>query len=403
MKKILLITASFPYGKGEQFLETEIKYYKNINLTLLPLYIYEDKRVIDNDIKIENFIAENFIKENRYIALLNTLLRKVFYSELLNEGEWSIPKLKIFFSSIYKYQIYYNLFNKYFSNIDRSEKLIVYTYWNSEATYALESLKQQYGYKLVSRIHGGDLYQERRAYDYLPLKKVFNKDIDTLYTITQSANDYLVKRYKSNYNILKLSRLGVIDRGIISKESESNSLYILSCSFLTEVKQIDKIIYILKELSKQRADIKIYWRHIGDGVLYDKLTTLAREELEGISNIKYNFAGDYSNEEVYSYYADNKIDVFINVSISEGVPVSIMEAMSCHIPIIAPNIGGIKDMLVDGENGFLLSDRFKIDEVVHRLANIEFFKQREKREKSYKIFLEKYNADKNYREFINSL
>ena len=43
---------------------------------------------------------------------------------------------------------------------------------------------------------------------------------------------------------------------------------------------------------------------------------------------------------VYDYYRENPVDVFINTSSSEGIPVSVMEAESCGIPVIATNVGG---------------------------------------------------------------
>jgi len=95
------------------------------------------------------------------------------------------------------------------------------------------------------------------------------------------------------------------------------------------------------------------------------------------------------------------IDVFINVSESEGVPVSIMEAMSCHIPIIAPDVGGIKDMVIDEYNGILLSGDPDINEIAVGLEKIEYFKNSKIRENAYALYLDKYNAKRNYEEFIN--
>ena len=82
---------------------------------------------------------------------------------------------------------------------------------------------------------------------------------------------------------------------------------------------------------------------------------------------------------------------------------NIIEPMSCHIPIVAPDIGGIKDMVIDGINGFLLSSDFKIDELVLALSEIEFFKNKKNRNASYDIFLDKYDAKNNYTNFIREL
>ena len=403
MKKLILITSQFPYGNGEQFLETEIKYYHGIEVVIMPITISGEKRTIPNNIIIDRFLADNSIKKNKIICILNSFRKTLFYKELFFENFFKIKKLKILLSSLCRYEIYYENFNNYFSKVQDLENTIVYTYWHDEVTYALQSLKNRYNYRLISRIHRGDLYKERRPFDYIPLKKQFTKNIDTLYTITESANRYLKDTYGFSEDKLKLSRLGVDDRNIITKCSEENSLYIVSCSFLSDVKRVDKIIKSLKMIAIQMKDINFRWTHIGDGLLYNQIVSQTKEALDILPNVNYSFVGNYKNEKVYEFYLKNEIDVFINVSESEGVPVSIMEAMSCHIPIIAPDVGGVKDMVEGGYNGFLLSENCTIKEIVVSLSNIKFFKNEKIRENSYRVFQEKYNADKNYKEFVQTL
>ena len=69
--------------------------------------------------------------------------------------------------------------------------------------------------------------------------------------------------------------------------------------------------------------------------------------------ITYEFKGNVDNAEILKYYRENSIDCFALLSEHEGAPVSIMEAESAGIPIVATDVGGVRE-LVDG-NGFLLS------------------------------------------------
>jgi glycosyltransferase involved in cell wall biosynthesis len=39
---------------------------------------------------------------------------------------------------------------------------------------------------------------------------------------------------------------------------------------------------------------------------------------------------------------------------SEGLPLAIMEALTCGLPVVAPRIGDLGDLVVDGVNGFLV-------------------------------------------------
>lgn len=403
MKKVILITSHFPYCGGEQFLETEIKYFNNMEVLFMPKNKSDSIRRIPPHIMVDNFLLKNSFTQGKIIYLLKSLKRKIFYKELFSENFFNIKKLKIFLSSIYIYQMYYELFDRYLSKVQELQNIVIYTYWNDEATYALQSLKSKYHYTLISRIHGGDLYKESRSYNYMPLKKHFTTNIDVLYTITESANDYLMQTYGFDKRILMLSRLGVDLRNIIAKCSPNNSFNIVSCSFLTEVKRVDKLIRSLKILATKMKNIDFNWIHIGDGMLYESLVTLARNELNNLDNVHYDFVGNYTNEEVYSFYKKNEVDVFVNTSLSEGVPVSIMEAMSCHIPIVAPNVGGISDMIDNKKSGYLLSEECCIDELVNALSDIEFFKTKKVRESAYSIVLDKYDASKNYKNFVEDI
>jgi glycosyltransferase involved in cell wall biosynthesis len=73
------------------------------------------------------------------------------------------------------------------------------------------------------------------------------------------------------------------------------------------------------------------------------------------SRIETRFLGQLTNGDVLGYYRDNPVDVFVNSSISEGVPVAMMEACAHGVPIAAPAVGGIPE-LVDGSSGMTFSE-----------------------------------------------
>jgi colanic acid/amylovoran biosynthesis glycosyltransferase len=400
----------FPYLPREPFLETEIKYYllhKDIELIIMPINKSEEKREIDTSIQIDNYLIDNLkkYKLNKKRAFIKTLFSEMFYKEFYLEKLFKNKiKFKEFKNTISMYQIFYDLFNDYFKKQNNLSNTIIYTYWHESCTYALQSLKKKYKYKLISRIHRYDIYKERRILNYMPLKKLFTTNIDKIYTITESANKYLENTYGFKKDILKLSRLGVDDFNIVSLPSDKNTFHIVSCAFLLNTKRIDKIIDSLVLLRGIiSSNIKIKWSHIGDGLLKTKLEKYSQEKLLKLENLEYNFLGFLRNKDIYNFYKNNNVDVFINVSESEGVPVSIMEAMSCHIPIIAPNIGGVSDMIINNKNGILMSNNADLNEISNALTKIEFFKNFNTRKNSYQLYLSRYNAKKNYNEFINEI
>ncbi len=86
----------------------------------------------------------------------------------------------------------------------------------------------------------------------------------------------------------------------------------------------------------------------GDGVI-KSLTESRIRELRLEDNVKIlGFRSDV-------YHILRNIDIFMLASISEGLPISVVEAMMAARPIIATNVGGLSEIVVDGDNGFLVN------------------------------------------------
>jgi glycosyltransferase involved in cell wall biosynthesis len=199
-----------------------------------------------------------------------------------------------------------------------------------------------------------------------------------------------------------LSHLGV-NIPDIQAAKKHNHLRIVSCSNIIPVKRVHLIAEALEKIS---SEITIEWIHFGAGKELDSLQKYCKKQLAPLAHITYTFAGQKTNKEVLSFYSENYIDVFINVSSSEGIPVSIMEAQSYGIPCIATDVGGNRELISDKENGFLLSSDASAHEIadtiqsVWKLSNDEAEKMRYA---SHKRIIEKFNAEKNYTIFIEKI
>jgi glycosyltransferase involved in cell wall biosynthesis len=64
-------------------------------------------------------------------------------------------------------------------------------------------------------------------------------------------------------------------------------------------------------------------------------------------------------------------DVFLLTSISEGIPLTLIEAMATGLPCVATRVGGIPEVVIDGETGLLVDvgDDGYLAECIHRLTN----------------------------------
>jgi colanic acid/amylovoran biosynthesis glycosyltransferase len=71
--------------------------------------------------------------------------------------------------------------------------------------------------------------------------------------------------------------------------------------------------------------------------------------------------GNVENSKILDFYSENYVDLFINFSEFEGVPVSIMEAQSAGIPVLATKVGGTSE-IVSSDNGFLVEKHFDLSE-----------------------------------------
>lgn len=87
-----------------------------------------------------------------------------------------------------------------------------------------------------------------------------------------------------------------------------------------------------------------------------------------------------------------------------GTPVSMMEVQSFGIPIIATNVGGIKE-IVNKDTGILLSANPEIKEItkaIEKMINISSEDYKKYQKNSYENWRENFNAEKNYTNFIKT-
>ena len=275
-----------------------------------------------------------------------------------------------------------------------------YSYWANDRALAISSLDDG---KRVCRCHAGDVYFERSSVNYLPLRHHLYKNLDQEHFISSHAYSYTESVIGMLISNSKVSRLGVstLAKFQLDIPRIEAKFVMVSCAHIKPIKRVDLIIKALATIE----DIDIEWIHFGGGGLLTEMESLAKEQLTDKPNITYRFHGNISNTELNEYYSSQPINLFINVSESEGVPVSIMEAFASAIPVVATDVGATSE-LVDESSGVLLKPDCTIESVAEAIAQMASLSEADWHsyaENAYLTWKDKYNAAKNYPAFIEDI
>jgi len=391
-KTLVLFTTMYPYYGGEQFLETEIGYLSSQfdKIIIVPENMSENIREVPDNITIDNGVA---FRDKSKLAKIKALFTIPFITNL----SLNMKENRFLFTQTSKAISYRKWIESFIQN-NELETTLFYTYWFTSATLSLSLCKDRYKQlKFVTRAHGYDLYESRYDLKKFPLREKIIKNIDKVYTISKMGKEHLLQRYAFASEKFEIQRLGIKPHNQKSVYSNDNILRIVSCSNLVPLKRVSLLVEAFRKIN-----FPILWTHIGDGPLRKeieiKISTLGKK------NITYHFTGSIPNEQIYTFYRDNPVDLFINVSSSEGIPVTIMEAQSFAIPTIATDVGGTRE-IVNSENGHLLPADITADDIAKSLIQCYDNKEQWRAKKEFAIenWHKHYNAENNYKVFSKIL
>lgn len=407
MKYLILIDRTFPFKSGETFIENEIE---EVSPFFDKVIIYPiDVNKLDRQTRIINsrnvdirIINDDSFKKRK----IKSLLHGIFSLNKKNVNKKMLKRMQdnyfLHISKIESDKIIIDLGNY---NFEKDDEIYLYSYWLYTTAQIAVNLKQFFKGKVkkiktISRAHRFDIYEDRRKSKYLPMREELISELDNIFPCSDDGTKYLKDKYPQYSNKMVTSYLGTYDRGI-SVYNFSNKIEIVSCSNVIPVKRVDLIIKSLELLKKSNFEIE--WTHIGGG---EKLNQIKRSANKKIPFVKCKFLGKVSNSTVYEYYKNNSVRIFINVSSSEGLPVSIMEAISFGIPVIATNVGGTCEIVNDDVSGFLLKKNFKCEDLakkIEMIAKMDEIKYLNLRKNTRILWEKKFQANENYKLFAKKI
>lgn len=401
MGKIYLYTSLFPFGNvAEAFVKNELNYIGEKELVIIPINKANHVRQIPPNVKIDNNIYDRSC-----IQIIHAVFG-IFTPRVIKEVIRSIKTLTklSYIKDLLKYLyaanlVYYDILRR----VDKDSNDVFYSYWLSYAPIAFAYYKSSHldtRCKFVSRAHGSDLYSTLVGV-YYPLRNFTFKYIDKVYTISINGKKFLNKEYCELEGKTELSRLGVDDnmKSTGNNHSDSSSINVVSCSSIIPLKRVHLIYKSLYSFAKNHPCIHIKWSHFGDGYLKQDLQSLIMS-VEKLDNLDIELKGSMHNEDILKDYQNNLYHCLINLSESEGVPVSMMEAISSGIPLLGTKVGGTNEIITD-ETGRLLDVNFtqsEFDEafefIINNIGNLSV--------SAHHFFLENYNSKINYTAFYSS-
>lgn len=418
-KILVLLTNYFPFYKGEEYLESELPYLAQVydHIFILPV-------MYNNTMKQTREVFRNVsvIKTSTDHSIFGKI--KVFFSKQKLRSNFNFfsdcrkkKKIQEFLFELYFYKRSNYLWGEMTEIIEAISKyqgsnksITIYSYWlYLTAVIAIELKKELNSQnisvdRIISRAHGYDVNENANYLNYLPARNYILSNLDWVFPVSKEATTRLRYRYPHYKDKIQTRSLAVKSiNGSQSITRVNDKISIITCSAIKPLKRLDLLIDALEIIYKK--EFVFEWIHIGSGEkkYEQKIKKYAEKKLPENS---FNFMGYLKNSLIKDLYVNPQYCIFVNVSSSEGVPVSIMEAFSASIPVIATNVGGTCDIVEDGKNGFLVEEDISSEKLAEKILSYYQMDKKEYQMISEQAFLtwnEKLNVDVVYKNFATWL
>ena len=351
-KNIVFITSSFPFGKSEIWAASEINSLLELGnkITIIPKTGRGE--IINQDVTkfASSLIDLPFLNWAICIFLLRTTLFKPFlFLKLLVgiikqsnsfidflKGLAVLPKA-LFVAKILKSQ-----------KVDHIHSLA--TTSTAVMAYIISlNLNIPWSYTLHSSSVLNSKYKRSFAFHSRSASKC--RVISQI--ISNDLSDFIGPSLSKKVSMV---HLGVDINGFVKGKTTINDPLIIATP--AELKEHKGHIYAIEAAKKliDKGVSNFKWYFYGSGPLLNEL----QEKVKDLNLINHcYFPGNIDHQKLLNKYKNQEVDIVVSASISipdifEGIPVSLMEAMSYEVPVIATDSGGTKE-LVDNESGILVN------------------------------------------------
>ena len=349
-KELWLFTMRFPYGSGETFIGTELPFLckRFERVVVMPLVVEGEPREMPANAVVRQVLPEPFkpagpVTILRYWKIWQDLVKSVRASSpspSVLRKQWPAVRSQ----SRHALERFQFLSTTLFPKFD-PERVVLYSFWTADWATVLGLWKaSDPRVRFFGRMQGFDLYAERNPDNWPPFRQFQLGHIERIFVTSRTGLDYLEGQYPEHIGTFEYSPLGTVDHGLAPWEP-SPVTRIVSVANLIPIKRVHLLAEALRLL-----DIPVEWTHFGDGPERDR-----SEKIIAMlpPNVRVNLMGRIPHAEVLEWYKSHPVDLFVHTSSTEGLPLSMKEAASFGIPMLAVNAGGVKE-IVNANTGVLL-------------------------------------------------
>jgi colanic acid/amylovoran biosynthesis glycosyltransferase len=241
--------------------------------------------------------------------------------------------------------------------------------------------------KLFCMFHGADIREGIRkggqVYKQLDLQS------NVILSISNYNRRFLETWIKDKRKIID-HHLGIDTKKFSQRKTiRKNYCDILTVGRLVKEKGHFYALKAVNRLIKNYPDKNINYHIIGEGYLKKDINKYIKNHgLEG----KIILYGVKTGKELIKYY--RKSDIFLLSSVAEAVPVVLMEAQSCEMPVIATKVGGVEEVVINDKSGFIVRPK-SAEEIFKKLDWLIKNKSKWKiiGEKGRELIKKKYNSE----------
>ena len=203
-----------------------------------------------------------------------------------------------------------------------------------------------FGRKIIYHFHGASFMEHYRSASKRTqsrMRALFGK-VDIVICLSESWRQYIT-------DIAPRSNIKVVPNAthlpeLCVKQNSDDLVHLTFLGLIGERKGLFDLLRVVRRLIDNDLKIKL---SVGGNGESDRLqATIKSLEL----NDSVNFLGWISEKQRDKLLRET--DIFVLPSYGEGMPMSILEAMSYSVPVVSTKVGGIPELVRDGETGFLV-------------------------------------------------